>query len=125
MRDWDSEVWDIPNVKSRHPEKTIHTSQFPIELVERLILALTNEGDLVFDPFVGVGSSMIATILHNRKAVGVDKEKIYTDIAYQRIIELMKDKLKRRPLERPIYQPKGNEKVAMIPSEWKSPSQSS
>jgi len=50
LNDWENEVWDIPNVKCNHPEKTIHPSQFPIELVERLVLALTNEGDILFDP---------------------------------------------------------------------------
>jgi adenine-specific DNA-methyltransferase len=117
--DWEREIWDVPNVKFNHPEKTIHPSQFPIELVERLVLALTNEGDVVLDPFVGVGSSLIAAVLHDRKGIGVDKEKIYTDIAYQRIIAAFKGTLKRRPLGRPIFQPKGSEKVAQIPPEWK------
>ena len=55
LDDWDEEIWDVPNVKANHPEKTIHPCQFPIELVERLILALTNENDVVLDPFAGVG----------------------------------------------------------------------
>lgn len=118
LRDWEREIWEIPNVKARHPEKTVHPSQFPIELVERLVLALTNEGDAVFDPFVGVGSLLIAAILHNRRAIGVDKEKAYTDIAYGRIIEALKGTLRKRPLGRPVYKPKGTEKVAIIPSEW-------
>ena len=118
-KDWEKEIWEIPNVKCNHPEKTIHPCQFPIELVERLVLALTNEGDVVFDPFVGVGSSIIAAILHNRRGIGVDNQKIYTDIAYQRIIEALKGTLKRRPLGKPIYQPKGTEKVAKPPPEWK------
>lgn len=120
VRDWDMEVWDIPNVKCNHPEKTIHTSQFPIELVERLVLALTNEADVVLDPFVGVGSSLVAALLHGRKSIGVDKEKIYTDIAYQRIVEAFKGTLKKRPLGKPIYRPKGTEKVARIPPEWEA-----
>lgn len=118
VHDWENQVWDIPNVKSNHPEKTVHPSQFPIELVERLVLALTNEGDTVFDPFVGVGSSLIAGLLHNRKVVGVDKEKVYTDIAYERIVKALKGELKRRPLGKPIYTPKGKEKVARPPPEW-------
>src|SRR5688572_22086271 len=40
-------VWDVPNVKANHPEKTIHPCQFPIELVERCMLAFTNTGDVV------------------------------------------------------------------------------
>lgn len=118
LRDWEKELWDIPNVKSNHPEKTIHPSQFPIELVERLVLALTNEGDVVFDPFVGVGSSIIAAILHNRKGVGVDKEKLYTDIAFDRITKALQGTLRKRPLGKPVWKPKGTEKVARRPSEW-------
>lgn len=118
LKDWESEIWNIPNVKANHPEKTVHPCQFPIELVERLVLALTNEGDWVFDPFVGVGSSLVAGLIHNRKVMGVDKEKEYTDIAYQRIVSAIEGNLKRRPLGKPVYQPKGTEKVARPPIEW-------
>jgi len=117
--DWDKQVWDIPNVKFNHPEKTIHPSQFPIELAERLILALTNESDVVFDPFLGVGSSMVAAVLHNRNGIGVDKERVYTDIAYERVQAALRGTLRRRPLGKPIYEPKGTERVAALPAEWK------
>src|SRR5437762_4382968 len=65
--EWDSAMWDIPNVKANHPEKTPHPCQFPVELVERCVLALTNEGDWVLDPYSGVGSSLIAGLKHNRR----------------------------------------------------------
>lgn len=120
LEDWERRIWDIPNVKYNHPEKTVHPAQFPIELAERLVLALTNEGDVVFDPFLGVGSSMIAAVLHNRKAIGVDKQKAYTDVAYKRISAAMMGTLKKRPLGKPIYEPRGTEKVARTPSEWKN-----
>ena len=119
LEDWEAEVWDIPNVKSNHPEKTIHPCQFPIELVERLVLALTNEGDYVFDPFVGVGSALAAAALHNRRGVGVDKELQYIKIAKERAKSALKGELKRRRLGTPVYVPTGNEKVAQIPDEWK------
>lgn len=106
--EWQESIWDIPNVKANHPEKTIHPAQFPIELVERLVLALTNPGDWLFDPFMGVGSSLIAAYLHSRKAIGIDKEKKYCDIAYQRIIDAINGSLKRRRLGTPIYKPSGN-----------------
>lgn len=118
LEDWKREIWDIPNVKYNHPEKTNHPAQFPIELPERLVLALTREGDVVLDPFVGVGSSIIAAILHNRKGIGVDKEKTFTEVAYQRIKAALEGTLRRRPLGKPIYQPRGTEKVAKIPREW-------
>ncbi len=120
IRDWREEIWDIPNVKCNHPEKTIHPSQFPIELVERLVLALTNEGDVILDPFMGVGSSIVAALLHDRKGIGVDKERIYSSIAYQRVKKALEGTLKKRPLGKPIYQPTGTEKVARVPLEWKN-----
>jgi len=118
-QDWEREIWDIPNVKANHPEKTIHPSQFPVELVQRLILALTNPRDTVLDPFVGVGTSLIAAVISERKGIGVDKEKRYTDLAYSRVIKAMKGRLSIRPLGRPIYEPRGTERVSRVPPEWK------
>lgn len=118
-QEWDKELWEIPNVKSNHPEKTIHPAQYPIELVERCVLALTNDNDVVLDPYAGVGSSLIAAIKRNRKAVGVDKEREYVEIGKQRINDFYDGKLKIRPLGKPIYEPTGKEKVAQYPEEWK------
>jgi len=101
-----TDVWEIPNVKSNHPEKTIHPCQFPVELIERLVLALTNPGDWVIDPFIGVGSTAIAAILHGRKAAGADIIEEYIKIARQRIELLLRGKLKLRPMGKPIYEPK-------------------
>jgi len=117
--DFDTCLWDIPNVKSNHPEKTIHPCQYPIELIERLVLALTNEAGIVLDPFMGVGSTLLAAILHNRKGIGVDKEQDYIDIALQRVNDFQNGILKKRPLGKPVYKPTGKEKVSQIPSEWK------
>lgn len=116
--DWDCCVWDIPNVKSQHPEKTIHPCQFPIELVERCVLALTNEGDIVYDPFAGVGSSLIAALKNNRRAYGTELIQDYIDIGMERIEKLATDALKTRPIYQRIYQPSGNDKVSSYPTEW-------
>jgi len=115
----DNAIWKFPNVKSNHPEKTIHPCQFPIELVERCVLAFTNEGDWVLDPYCGVGSSLIAGLLHNRKVIGVDKEEQYIEIAKERILDLFSGRLKRRAIGTPIYEPSGSEKVCQVPLEWK------
>jgi len=117
--DWESLVWDIPNVKSNHPEKTIHPCQFPIELIERCVLALTNDDDWVLDPYAGVGSAILAGIRHGRRAIGCDKEAAYVEIARRRIAELFDGRLRIRPLGRPVHQPSGRERVAQIPDEWK------
>jgi len=119
LSDWENGIWDIPNVKANHPEKTIHPCQFPIELVERCILALTNENDLILDPYSGVGSSLIAGIKNNRKVIGVDKEIEYIKITKQRISDFYSGKLKIRPLGKPVYEPTGKEKVSQVPLEWK------
>ena len=99
------DVWKIPNVKSNHVEKTIHPCQFPVELVERLVLALTNTGDSVFDPYVGVGSTVLAAIKNGRNGYGCDISREYIDIANERLTQLKAGKLKLRPMGRPIYDP--------------------
>jgi len=100
-----SDVWDIPNVKANHVEKTEHPCQFPIGLVERLVLALTNPGDSVLDPYLGVGSSAIAALKNNRNAYGCDSVSEYIVIAKKRISDLFAGELRTRPMNKPIYEP--------------------
>lgn len=116
--DWETTMWNIPNVKSNHPEKTEHPCQFPIELVERCVLALTDEKGWVLDPFAGVGSTVIAAVKNNRNAIGIEKENEYCKIANQRVKDLNDGKLKIRPINKPIHKPTGNDKVSQVPKEW-------
>lgn len=102
------DVWTIPNVKSNHVEKTEHPCQFPVELVERLVLSLTNEGDWVFDPFLGTGSSIIAAVRHGRRGCGAEIVPKYVRIAHQRIQQALQGTLRTRPMDRPIYDPVAN-----------------
>jgi DNA modification methylase len=116
--EWEAQIWDIPNVKWNHPEKTVHPAQFPIELVERLVLALTHPGDIVLDPFMGAGTSLVAAILHDRKAIGVDNQEAYVRLARERVTAFCNGSLRRRPVGTAKYEPNGNEKVAQRPREW-------
>lgn len=116
--EWDEGFWEIPNVKSNHPEKTIHPCQFPIELVERCVLALTDKGDVVFDPYAGVGSALIAAIKHDRKAFGSEQNGEYLQVAHQRLNAFLSGALPMRPMGRPIHKPTGTEKVSQRPAEW-------
>ena len=118
LQDWEEEVWNIVNVKSNHVEKTDHPAQFPIELVDRLVLALSNEEDVVLDPFGGSGSTLISAIKNNRVGISIDLSKKYTAIANDRLEELKKGTLKMRPMTKPVHAPK-NDSVAKIPDEWK------
>lgn len=109
------DLWIIPNVKHNHPEKTSHPCQFPIELIERLVLALTNPGDLIIDPYMGVGTTAVAAILHNRRAAGAEIMGEYIQKAKERINDAFKGVIKRRPMDRPIYQPDLSTAVARPP----------
>ena len=100
-----SDVWEFPNVKNNHPEKTQHPCQFPVELVERLVLSMTEKDDAVFDPYMGVGSTVIAALKNDRIAYGCDIVPQYVKIAWQRIRELDQGVLRTRPMNKPIYDP--------------------
>jgi len=109
------DIWIIPNVKHNHVEKTDHPCQFPVELIERLVLSLTERGGLVVDPFIGVGSSGIAAIRHGRKVAGAEIVADYCELALQRIVGEAEGTLETRPMGRPVYVPSGNETVARNP----------
>ena len=99
------DMWIFPNVKNNHVEKTIHPCQFPVELVERLVLSMTNPGDNVLDPYMGVGTSIAAALLHNRIGFGCDTSKKYVDVAWQRIHQVRAGSLPTRPRNKPVYDP--------------------
>ena len=117
--DWDAQIWDIPNVKNNHPEKLNHPCQYPVELAERCILALTDKGDCVYDPFAGVGSTLIAALKNERKALGSEHVKEYVDIGNERIERLKEGTLITRPIYKTIYEPSPDDKIAQRPEEWK------
>ena len=100
-----SDVWIFPNVKHNHVEKTIHPCQFPVELVERLVLSMTDEGGNVFDPYMGVGSAVIAALKHGRQGYGCDVVEEYVEIAWERVQALQKGSLRMRPMGKPVYDP--------------------
>lgn len=111
-------VWDIPNVKSKHPEKTEHPCQFPNELVERCVLAFTDEGDLVLDPFAGTGTSVICADMHGRVGIGIELLGDYAANARSRLQLSQNGELALRRSGMEPRQPKKNESVATVPVEW-------
>lgn len=111
------DVWSIPNVKANHVERTGHPCQFPVGLIERLVLALTNPGALVFDPFAGVGSAGVASAIHDRRFWGVDKMEEYIDIAEVRLREALEGTARYRPHNKPIYD-STKSKLSERPIDW-------
>jgi site-specific DNA-methyltransferase (adenine-specific) len=81
MRD----VWTINTSPMREKTFGKHPTQKPLELMERLILAATNPGDLVLDPFCGSGTTGVASVRHKRRFVGIEMSEEYASLSKQRI----------------------------------------
>lgn len=101
----ETDVWNIPNVKSNHVEKLGHPCQFPIDLVARLILALSNPNDIVLDPFGGVGTTAAAAVHLGRRAISIDLHADYSQIARTRINQAWNGTLPFRPSAEPMPPP--------------------
>lgn len=80
-----SDVWRIPMVSGNFIERTGHPAQYPEKLIERIILAGTNEGDLVLDPFMGSGTTAVVAKNFNRYYIGYEIEKDYMAMAEKRL----------------------------------------
>lgn len=119
LNDWEKEIWNVPNVKSNHIEKTEHPCQYPIELVERCVLALTNEEDWILDPYAGVGSTILASLKNNRNAIGIERVKKYKEIGIKRIEDFKNGNLRFRSIDIPIYD-HTKSKLSEIPEEFKN-----
>jgi site-specific DNA-methyltransferase (adenine-specific) len=78
-------VWSIPNTPAREKALGKHPTQKPLTLLNRLILACTNPGDLVLDPFAGSGTTGVAAISNGRRFIGFETDAKYSDLARQRI----------------------------------------
>jgi len=116
------DLWIIPNVKHNHVEKTAHPCQFPVELIERLVLAMTKPGDLVFDPYMGVATTAVAAVLNGRRAAGAEIEAQYMAIGRQRVLQAGAGMLKTRPRNRQVYVPNPTSRIAQRPPELGDPS---
>ena len=81
-------MWEIPLTKQSEKKHGKHPSQKPIRVVERLVLAGTNENDLILDPFSGTGTTGVVAEEQNRKWVMIEKEEEYNQIAQKRLHEL-------------------------------------
>ena len=82
LYDW----WEINLIKNVSKEKIISFSnQIPLEVLERIILTTTKEGDTILDPFFGSGSIYFACKNTNRKCIGIEQSKKHIDVFYERL----------------------------------------
>ncbi|MBD2300733.1 site-specific DNA-methyltransferase [Nostoc sp. FACHB-87] len=79
------DIWLFRNVKHNHEEQTIHPCQFPEDLVSRIVLATTNAGDLVFDPYMGAGTVAVVSKNHNRNFIGTEIDPKYHQVGLRRL----------------------------------------
>lgn len=79
--------WTIPTTPKKEKLLGKHPTQKPLELLKRIILSSSNEGDLVLDPFVGSGTTGVSSLLYDRRFIGIDTEKDYLELAYKRLTE--------------------------------------
>ena len=113
-----SQIWDIPNVKANHVEKTEHPCQFPVALPTRLIKALCPMDGVVLDPYMGAGTTGVATVLEKRKFVGAELTEDYYKIAKKRIQQAIDGTVRVRP-DKPVAEPNPKMEVARLPEEFR------
>lgn len=112
-----SDVWEIPNVKAMHVEKTIHPCQFPVTIPQRLIKALAPENGLILDPFMGSGTSGVAAVIENRRFVGSEIVPEYYEVAIERMTAARNGTVRIRE-DKPVLVPNENTAVARLPEEF-------
>jgi site-specific DNA-methyltransferase (adenine-specific) len=84
-------VWEMTTPKPQEKMFGKHPTQKPLELLSRIILAATKEGDLVLDPFCGSSTTGVAAVSLNRRYVGIDSEKDYLELSKKRLKEIIKN----------------------------------
>ena len=85
-------VWSINTPRPGEKKFGKHPTQKPVDLLVRIILASTDRGDLVLDPFTGSSTTGLAAFLNDRKFIGIDSEKKYLDLSVKRLKDLKKNK---------------------------------
>jgi site-specific DNA-methyltransferase (adenine-specific) len=80
-------VWSIPTPPVSEKTQGKYPTQKPLDLLDRLLLASTNPGDVVLDPFTGSGTTGVAALRHDRAFIGIDKEADYLQLTIARLTQ--------------------------------------
>lgn len=86
-------VWAIGTPKPEEKTFGKHPTQKPLDLLKRIVLASTNKGNIILDPFTGSSTTGLAAVLFNRKFVGIDTEKKYLELSKKRFNQLTKQRI--------------------------------
>lgn len=85
-------IWRVPSLKGASKEKCGHPSQKPIKLIERVVLSSSDPGDLVFDPFLGSGTTAVVAATHGRRWLGIEKDAAYVQLSRERLAALANER---------------------------------
>ena len=88
-------VWAVYPPKKEEKIHGKHPTQKPIDLLVRIIMASTDKGDVILDPFAGSSTTGLAAVLNDRKFIGIDLDKKYLDLSIKRLNDLKKGLLKK------------------------------
>jgi len=98
-------VWSLNTPKPEEKKYGKHPTQKPFDLLKRIVLASTNEGDVILDPFTGSSTTGLASYYYGRSYIGIDMEKTYLDLSIQRFEGLKSNIiLKKNQFEMPMLQ---------------------
>lgn len=109
-----SDVWDIPFLNPKAKERTGYPTQKPVLLLERIISLVTNPGDLVLDPFCGSGTTLVASTLTGRRAIGIDSSKDAVTLARSRLENPSKTDSALLEAGRDSYRSADNEALGLL-----------
>lgn len=84
-----SDVWEIPFLNPKAKERCGYPTQKPVKLIQRIIELVTNDGDIVLDPFCGSGTTCVAAKSLNRKFIGIDKNPDAIELSKKRLSEMI------------------------------------
>jgi site-specific DNA-methyltransferase (adenine-specific) len=83
-------VWSINPPQTEEKKYGKHPTQKPLDLLRRIVLSSTNEGDVVLDPFAGSSTTGIASAMYGRKYIGIDTDKNFLELSRKRFNDLKK-----------------------------------
>lgn len=108
------DVWEIPFLNPRAKERCGYPTQKPILLLEKIIELVTDEGDLVLDPFCGSGTTLVAAKLLNRKYIGIDISKEAIELAKLRLEKPIKTSSQLLNLGKESYIEKSQKEIEIL-----------
>lgn len=111
-----SDVWEIPYLNPKAAERVGYPTQKPILLLEKIIEVATDEGDVVLDPFMGSGTTLVAAHLMNRRYIGIDKSEDAINLAKKRLDSPIKTESNLLKKGKSAYNNKTEEELKILES---------